>query len=159
MIHYPPTDLICIRLLPVRLLPPLRPFRLPIFHPHPLHIHPVLFAPPLVHPWPWYPLRHQTQIHNGTCHNKLCNCVMAAGDVGLHLLQSRLHHSLLYRGYLHTPSLPRRYFLPIRLWATLWWNPPNTLPMRGLFPVFLHVPVFFFLRKSTDSPYSDIHQN
>ena len=29
------------------------------------------------------------------------------------------------------PSLPHRGCLPVRLQATLWWNPPNTLPICG----------------------------
>ena len=34
------------------------------------------------------------------------------------------------------PYLLRLGFLPISLWATLCWNPPNTLPIRG---VIIHV--------------------
>ena len=35
-------------------------------------------------------------------------------------------------GGFHTLSLPYQVCLPISLRATLWWNPPNTLPMCGV---------------------------
>ena len=115
----------------VYLLPPLRLFRLPSRCVNPLHIQSVLLPTPLGYTWPGPPLHCQTQFHNGPGRNKLCECVMEAGDIGIHLSQSRLRHHDLRQWYTHTSSLPCWCFLPISLRATLWWNPPNTLPMRG----------------------------
>ena len=55
-------------------------------------------TPPLGNPWHRSMLRRQTQVHNGSVRNKLCNRVLAAGDVGLHLLQSSLRRCVLRRG-------------------------------------------------------------
>ena len=89
--------------------PPLRPFHLPSRHPHPFYIHTILFPPPLGHPWPHSPLRRHTQVQNGSSRNKTCERFLVAGDIGLHLLQSRLFHRVLQRGvYPHyVPPFPR----------------------------------------------------
>ena len=84
-------------------------FCLSIRHPHLFYIHPILFPSPLGHPRPQSPLRRQTQVHNGPGHNKICDRVLVSGDIGVHLLQSRLFHRVLQRGvYPHSvPTFPR----------------------------------------------------
>ena len=132
LIHYPTTELVCICLRPIYILPPLRMFRVPSRCLHPLHIHPVMFPQPLGHPWTQSHLCHQKQVHNGPDINKLCDHVQATGNIGLHLLKSRLLHHVLKRGYTYTPYLPWIFSLPVRFWATLWCNLPNNLLIRGV---------------------------
>ena len=128
MIHYPH---------PVSLLLPLHPFRFPIHHPHFIHIQSILLPPLIGHPWPRPPLHCQTQVHNCPGRNKLCDRVLATGDVGLHLLSSRLHHRVLQRGQTHTPSLPIQGCLQVSLWVTLWCNMPKPSQYRGSWTMFL----------------------
>ena len=104
-------ELIRIHLHTFRLFTPLCPLRLPRFRPHPFHIHPVLLPPPIGYPWTWYLLRRQTQVHNGPVRNELCDCVLAAGDIGLQLLQPRFRHRFLQRG-VYPHSVPTSTRLP-----------------------------------------------
>ena len=91
--------------------PPHHPLHLPGRHPYPLQIQTLLFPPPNSHSWPCPPLRRQTQVHNGPSHNILRHGVLVVVDVGIHLLQHRLHHRILQKGVhpssvLSLPRLP-----------------------------------------------------
>ena len=109
VLHYPTTELICLCLLTVCLLLPPLPFLLLSRRPHTLQIQSVLLPPLIGRPWALPTLRRQTQFHNGPGSNKLCGCVLAAVDVGLHLLKSCLYHSVLQKGIepYSAPSSPR----------------------------------------------------
>ena len=57
-----------------------------------------LFSPPLVNPCSTAPLHLQTQVRDWLDLNILCNCVLAAGDISLRLLQPCLLHHLSQKG-------------------------------------------------------------
>ena len=57
------------------------------------------------------PLLCQTHVHNGTCHNKQYDCVLATADVVLHLLQACSPHRVLCQG-IDSNSVPSSPMLP-----------------------------------------------
>ena len=145
MLHYHPTVSVCCRLCPVRLLLHLRPFRRPTLHPHPLHIYLVLIPPPAVDPWTRCPFHCYTQVHNGPGRNKLCDCVLAAGYEGLHLLQHCLCRHVLHQGV-----CPQSVFLLPRLLSCQTGNLPNTLLMHV---VITHVSDLYIITDWTNANY------
>ena len=66
--------------------------------PHPFQFQEILILPPLQHPFPRVSLRRQTQVHNRTISNVLCDRVLAVGNICIHILYDWLRHCLLQWG-------------------------------------------------------------
>ena len=66
----------------------------------------------LRHPFPQDPRFHQTQVHNLPRQNKLCNCVLVAGNMCLHIIYTTPHHRLRQWGVLKFTINPPLWLLP-----------------------------------------------
>ena len=74
-------------------------------NPNPLQVQTILLPPPMVHMHPRVPICLQEQTRDGSRREKLCDGVLKAGDVYLHLPQTRFYHRRHQWGVGQTPVL------------------------------------------------------